>query len=556
MDIPIVSALSLEFLLGAVIVGVYAWERFNTPPTNRASTTAGRYHTSALAYLGVSLLSYWLFTRYPQLLVYVKPAEGAPIDLPSDQTQTSSAVVVAMLLSALLPKIPVLAHLDCKLRAFLQDLAEIPMEAIRLSKLIRRARFNPYEQAREAIRSGLLSRGFDVEDIVFDTGDDRRAHSPHALWVRVTALKLGIESWEDQRGFAGFIQRRREEYKALERRYEQITEVAKNCFSLLRAAHAGDACAPLADAVGKFRANFVDQAEELAKDLSLFAAHGVLQCQLTHGTRCQALKAMGFEPPPPPETTPSGLSVNRVLTLFVILVPLLLINFIIFQPHDTGRQGRLVMVTMIGTIDTLAVVCALYPKGQWEFFRRGEDSTRPMAGYVISGLAAVALAIPINLAFKTLILLGETTGDTWALALAWNHFVERSYPWMLMAFTSAVTTAFMADNQPSRRLSARHLRWLEGIGQAVVSILAAILVLWWLRDIRPEGDLPNTFGVLRNAVIAGFVLGFLVPSWYRRATSRRSDSAASDSADSPYEPETVSPPKAVRLTAPGSLSGG
>jgi hypothetical protein len=294
--------------------------------------------------------------------------------------------------------------------------------------------------------------------------------------------------------------------------------VAKNCFSLLRAAQNGDAEKPLSDAVSKFRANFVDQAEELAKDLSLFMACGVLQCQFTHGTRCQAIKAMGFEPPP--EITYSGLSVNRVLTLFVILVPLLLISFILFQPHQAGHQCLLIIVTMIGTIYMATVVCAIYPKGRWGFFRRGENGACPMAGYLTSGLAAVALAIPIDLAFKTLIFLDEATGITSALALAWAHLIRHSYPWMLMIFTSTATTAFMADNRPSLRLSPRHLRWLEGAGQAIVSVLSASLVLWWLEF--PETffcvDL-NTFFVLSNAAIIGIVLGSLVPSWYRRAMS-------------------------------------
>lgn len=524
MDTSIVNAADPEFLLGALFVAVYAMERFNTPQTNRASTTAGRYYAAASAYLGVSLLFYWLFTRYPQL-IDMKSAEAAPTNGLSNQQQRPPAVEVAMLLSVLLSKIPMLAHLDSKLRAFLQDLAEIPMEAIRVSKLIGRSRFNPSQEAREMIHSELLSCGIDGEDIVFDTSDDRRAYSPHALWVRITALKLGIESWESQRGFAGFVQRRREEYKTLATRYKQITEVAKNCFSLLRAAHNGDAEKPLTDAVSKFRANFVDQAEELAKDLSLFMACGVLKCQFTCGTRRQAIKAMGFEPPP--EMTHSGLSVNRVLTLFVILVLLLLISFIPFQNHHAGHQCLLIMVTMIGTIYMAAVVCAIYPKGRWEFFRRGEDGARPMASYLLSGLAAVALAIPINLAFKTLIFWSQATDDSSPLELAWTNFVGRSYPWMLMAFTGTATTAFMADNRPSLHLPQRYLCWLEAIGQAMASILTASLVLWWLGDIRPEGAFPGTslcldlttFFVLSNAAIIGIVLGSLVPSWYRRAMS-------------------------------------
>jgi len=537
MDTATVNALSPEFLLGALFVTVYAVERFNTPHTNRALTTAGRYYAAVSVYLGTSLLFYWVFTRYPQFLLHIKPAEAAGTGVITPQQHKEPVVEVAMLLSVLLSRIPVLSHLDKKLRTFLQNLAEIPMEAIRLGKLIRRSHFNPTDELRETILAELLACGIDDKDVVFDSGNDPRSNNPHALWVRITALKIGLVSWESQRGFAGFIQHRTEEYKTLLTRYKKIMEVAKNYFSLLRTAHNGDADEPLSDAVSKFQANFVDQADALAKDISLFMACGVLRCQFTHGTRSQALRVMGFEPPP--DATRSGLSVNRVLTLFVILVPLLLINFIIVLQHDTHRQALLIMVSMIGATHMTAVVCAIYPKGRWAFFQRGEDGARPVAGYLISGLVAVALAVPVNVAFKTLIFLNQATGDSSVLALAWSNFAGHSYPWMLLTFVSSVTTAFMVDNRPDRRIPPRYLRWLEAIGQAIAFMLGASLVLWWLGDLRPEGRLPDMFGVLCNAAITGIVLGALVPSWYRQAVSRKSAHAAHDIADGASNPQAA-----------------
>ena len=528
MDASIVSTLSPEFLLGAVFVLVYALDRFNTPTSNRASTTAGRYYAAASAYLGVSLLFYWALTRYPQLLAFIPPVQGASADSVPDQTKLPPTVVVGMLLSVLLPKIPVVAHVDSRLRAFLQDLAEIPWEAIRIGKLIGQARFNPDGPLRDTIQSTLLSSGFNADDIVFDLGEGTGPTTPHALWVRIAALKHGIDSWESQRGFAGFIQRRREEYKALGLRYKQIEAVAKNCFSLQQAARTGSPDAPLADAVDKFRANYTNQAEELARSLSLFAAQGLLQCGLTRGTRDQALKSMGFDVPQ--GMNDHGLSVNRVLALFVILVPLLLLNFILFQRYDRNHEDLLIMVTMIGTIHMVAVVCAIYPKVRWGFFGLGDDDTRPVAAYMVSGLAAVVVSVPIQVAYKTLIKLDATTGIASAISMAWSGLQSHSYPWLLLAFTSAATTAFMADNRPSMRLPARRLCWLESIGQSLIFMLAASLVLWWLQGILPPNRLPDPITVLCTSVICGFVLGYLVPSWYREARAGQSTLASNDPA--------------------------
>jgi hypothetical protein len=76
------------------------------------------------------------------------------------------------------------------------------------------------------------------------------------------------------------------------------------------------------------------------------------------------------------------------------------------------------------------------------------------------------------------------------------------------------------------------MRWLEGLGQAAISVAAASLVLWWLAGIMPEGTKPpDAFGVLRNAALTGFVLGFFVPTWYRRAVAGQAAAAQNGGAN-------------------------
>ena len=59
----------IDIVLGVVLVALYASDRFNTPPTNRSSTTAARFYSAGGLYLCVTIGIYFLLLLgFPQLL--------------------------------------------------------------------------------------------------------------------------------------------------------------------------------------------------------------------------------------------------------------------------------------------------------------------------------------------------------------------------------------------------------------------------------------------------------------------------------------------------------
>jgi hypothetical protein len=58
------SAVNLDYLIGGVFVIMYAASPFNTPATNRSTTTWIRYHLAATMYLGVGLVLFGLLATY------------------------------------------------------------------------------------------------------------------------------------------------------------------------------------------------------------------------------------------------------------------------------------------------------------------------------------------------------------------------------------------------------------------------------------------------------------------------------------------------------------
>src|SRR5688572_3171017 len=121
---------TVDLFLGAVFVLFYAANRFNTPATNRSSTTAVRYYLSLFCYCVVGLVAYISFVKFPHLLAFLMQGNDAVVE--PWAKQLSSPLLVALLLTVLLPKLPLLSDLDNWVRKQLQEIAEIPFEARRL----------------------------------------------------------------------------------------------------------------------------------------------------------------------------------------------------------------------------------------------------------------------------------------------------------------------------------------------------------------------------------------------------------------------------------------
>ena len=56
-----------ELLIGCLFITFYAYGRYNTPPSNRSSTTFGRFTICWMLYTLVLLVIYWLFTVFAQV---------------------------------------------------------------------------------------------------------------------------------------------------------------------------------------------------------------------------------------------------------------------------------------------------------------------------------------------------------------------------------------------------------------------------------------------------------------------------------------------------------
>src|SRR5262245_10553979 len=490
-----------EKVLGALFVLVFAYRRFNSPRTNRSSTTALRYYTAAAFYGVFALALYSALIGFPDLLRHVLEA-GSDVLVPDWAKHLSSPLLVGLIRTLLLPNAPSLSGVAESIRQLFLSLASIPLEVQLLGARLQRARLSVRSAFQNEIATRLLLDGFDRGDVVFDAGRSASARSPQQAWTKITALMTRLDTWKRERRYIGFIAGFADELAALENSYRQLAVKAKKCFSLKRSLD--DAGVPAAGTgAADFQRDFLAQGDELLARITHYISRGILQCNPTDSGRNRELQRLGFQGRFPR----TRLTLNQLVWLFVGILVVVLTGFLVFG-EGVRLEKALLHSAMIAAIYVVAVICAVYPKRRWKLARFDGGGLRPATYYLVVGLMAAVASRLISLPF------------TFSLmpAVAWQKFLQ-SYPWCLMSFMTAATVALLMDNRPTVAVTRSGLRVIEGLAQGGVTLVSGLVVYGWLLT---TGPIPSFTldTMLTMSTIIGCAIGFLVPTWYREAPYR------------------------------------
>jgi hypothetical protein len=497
---------TIDLLLGGVFVLFYAGHRFNTPTTNRSSTTAVRYFVGLFLYCLVAIGFYSVLVYFPHLFTFMLQGDHAVV--PGWTKEISIPLLVALLLTVLLPKMPLLNTTDQWICRQLQDMAAIPWEVLRLSAELKKDRLQITTEEQHAISERLNSEGFNRADIVFEQRD-----SPKSMWAQLTALLNKVQDWESDRRMAGYVAASGGELDKLRRRHQALFSKAKTCFYLMNEHADGGGTGKTNEAVVRYREDFVERVEQLRHDTLDFIARGVLRAELTDGAREVRLKALGFsiDWPDPPFT------LNQVMLLFGLLCAVILSGYVLFADTVRGLPFGLILTRsiMISVIYSVAVACAVIPKTSWDLARRQAEDVRPIAFYILAGLMAVSITQLTSFAFNSAL--------TGSVSCAWERS-QLTYPWSLMSFCTAFTTGIMVDNPRLARIAAWKQRCGEAVLQSAAMFGASYITYAWLvqrfyavhTTCNAQYQVPPMKTMMIMAGAVGLVLGFFVPSWYRR----------------------------------------
>jgi len=496
---------SVDVFLGAVFVLFYAGTRFNTPATNRSSTTAGRYYMGLFLYCLVGIGLYMTLVTFPHLLNF--SLYGQQIGGDAATSKISLPLFVALVLTVLLPKVPLLSSADKWVCTHLQKMASIPWEVLRLGVELRKFKleFSPDEQA--VVQQMLEAEGFDRKDIIFELTETAQSD-----WTRVTALLQKVEDWGSDRRMAGYLLASNSDLEKLHDRHRALSAKAIMCFRLRNEDGRAGMTQKTHLAMLSYEEDFTDHVKQLRKDILEFIARGVLRSELTTRGLENRLNSMGFKINWPE----SPFSLNQLLLVFAVICVVMLPGFIFYGRNDMSFESLLIRLALVGFTYVVAVACAVLPKTRWSFAQAKADEMRPIAFYFVAGLMSAAISFATSIVVQAISL----------HSLEWSWQRSRlTYPWQLVSFATAFITAMMADNPRVPRLSRWTQRALEGLGQGVLMLGVTYLTCIWLSqrwelykhvDLRYlKYGMPRPLMTTIMGAVVGVVIGYLIPTWYR-----------------------------------------
>jgi len=523
----------VEIALSAIAIVVFAVERFSIPPSDpaggeapyrisRSTTTAAAYYTAVSLYGLIALGVFAFLLLSPQALDRLVATSPDLANSVPPWARQSPPLLLALILTVLLPKIPVLSNMDEWFRSRLQRIAAIPHEVRRLSAVLRRAPFRVEVERREEFVKAMIDKGFEQTDVRLDEGSD-----PYALWTKLAVLMQELDGWEADPRFISYVLTYPTEFNTLRLRYEALLSRARKCFVLLREQATDPDSIKKAGAVYAYRDDFVEEVEALLKQVYEAISNAVLLCELTERARVSQLIKLGFGLDPRP---PRRLTLNELLGLFTGMSVVYAFGFVVIrqvrEPQLRLGLDLLVLAFMIAAIYCVAVWCAIYPKTRWSFARLQAGQGRPWGWYLLSGIIGAAAGTLISYAVKV----ATTHAD---LGIAWE-LNRQTWPWTIMTFATTYGLAFLADDEPRDGfpglLRADRLRWIEGVALTAVMAATAWLVHNLLLATHEAALARGAVKVLPVrpldemeilTVLIGFAIGYLVPSWYREAPVER-----------------------------------
>jgi len=500
----------LQWAFGAVVVVLYARDRFDSPQSNRATTTLTRYWIARLGYIAAMLalflvlggalgdLNLRLLWDFLQVPMSIKNAERMP-----------GPLVAALLLTSMLPSFPFLTRIDEMVKKWFQRVGNIPFEARLLSGQLQTAKFQLSAEMQERIAPQLADLGVDAAWLA--DGPSTVRHR----WTRAAVLWTLVQDWTKTRGYSRFVTQRQARFDDIRVRLESLGPVLDEA-SLRQLESPAEVRS--AKALQRKVRKDVDQLHE---DICDFISRGVLDREWNLTQRNAALARLGFSGLPDAR---GSLSLNEVALvaglIFLAMVLTALIARRYFDPSPL--QPNLRVLIMVPIIYAVAIVAALYPKSVWAFADITRVGHRPYAAYLLSGLMAAGAAFMISLLFRYLF---EDAGNLFVALSEPGRFdtsvaktVER-WPWLLMTLLNTVAIAFAADNWATRPDAAlKKLRIREAISLAACFAVFQWIVVQLLAQATTVGSrwFDAEIRLVVTAAIIGTCVGYFVPHLYRK----------------------------------------
>lgn len=484
------------------VVALYAAKRYDTPETNRLSTTRSLFQLSRAGYVATSLVLFFVLSEVV-LMPGVLPFLGLEDFQKTIAEYSAPPVLAAVLLTTLLPNTAVVSTADAWILKYFQSLGRIP-NGVRIlaDELSPEAQLlNDTDVAK--LRDWVVSDGDVPSDLAKSVNADRSETTRGSL-TRVLLLYLELQNLEALPLYATPFRTRQETWRAIKADFQVFVIQSQAFFVLFDQLPRLEGTAG-ENALKKANRCYREICQNTHRRMVEFLAQLLLVVEGTEPRISTRLRSIGFDIPMPP----CRVQVGPFLFIGVMMI-IAILGVISVAPPTPGQHPLPLAVTaiLIGTTRLIGLLAAVLPKLRWSAFRPDSSGNFPYMAWLESAALAGVLSFLIERAALAV------AHQALAAAVDFAHYPFS--PMAPMAFASSLSIAILCDVD---------LRMGRGLVRSVTegmlcgfAMTVCIFICTHVLDIpaATEGQAPSWLPAVLSFFL-GFASGFFVPYFYRRA---------------------------------------
>jgi hypothetical protein len=490
-----------------VLIILYAWDRFNTPASNRSSTRQKLYWWGCAGYIVSAVAVFAVLSVLLQVGPWATALLGshtlvASADI-SDKLATSAdksaPFIAALAMTTLLPSVPLLKQIDSWILSTFLDWAAIPAEVKRRAATMTPQSFRVTEEDVAALRDAYY--GDTVVDHLCARSNDGM-ESQYRL-TRILKLYDEIRKLASEPGYIHFFSEAADEFAALERKVAVFLRRSDNSLTLAKRLSTIDTQAICGEVMQERRNTFAEDCRDLFGDLALFLARAVLRSELSEKGIVDRLRLIGFSATAPMNLPSFPIDSLTVLAFLMFLYFVFVLQLPIVPPQPDG-SGWFFIASKVTIARLASIGLTVWLMQNYSVFRRLPGGSPRYFGYVLCGVIAAVATAGICLIFRL--------GTISVGALGLIGLIRADLPVIVVSGVLCAALSFCCDDWAEDTVAPIWLRFVEGVGCGLVMAVVVVL-MYFGTDLLPKMS-QWVFGL---PLVQGLLVGGWVPHIYRSA---------------------------------------
>jgi hypothetical protein len=490
----------LVTLICAVVVAFHAWDRYNTPETNRISTTRSLFLFTGAGYVSASLTLYLLLSE-----VALKPDTGLFLGLEGPKKiladYSSPPVLAALLLTVLLPNTPIVSTADRWLLDRFRLWGRIPHGVRNLAQELtpQALQLAPTDVAE--LQEWIAAEG-EVPDDLAGVVSAEAPETARGSLARILRLYVELQKLETATAYRTAFRSQQDAWLAIKEDFRVFLAESQAFFVLF------EKLTPLEGMAGetaltKNKRCYRDICRKIHRDMTEFLAQLLLMVEGSDQRIGNRLQAIGFAPPAQPSPR---MQVGPFLFMGAMMIFGMLGVVAVLSPHAQVLPPA-VSAILIGSTRTIGILAAILPKMRWSKCRPDERGNPPYLAWLGCAAAAGILSLLVERATYAIAL-----GDVFAPLDFARYPVTPMAP---MALATSLALSILCDLD-------LHLGqgWARRVSEGLLSAVAAAVSIYICTHLLSLTASSARVWFWMPYVISsglGFVSGFFAPYFYRLA---------------------------------------